>query len=338
MEIPLLFHPVRQVKLPTEAPALALNGRMSDALFTRPQTQPDVRQVMVNGLSHRVLSWRPTVVTRDAFFLCHGYLDHAESFGLLANELLKTGAVVFASDFRGHGDTDWVKDPGYYYFPDYVRDLRAILAELQIGAFHLLGHSMGGTVAAMYGSTFATIERIEGARQPGAPTLKSLTLVEGLGPPESSLGDLAERPARWLLSLDRMRTQVVREIQSIDEAVQRIRTSHPKLPVELLTWVAEISTRKTSSGKLRWAFDPLHRTPTPMGFRTDVFLELLTRISVPTWVVNGSEGFQTADHSVRRNAIQTLKGETTLAGAGHMMHWTHAQELSAILQNLAGLT
>jgi len=54
---------------------------------------------------------------------------------------------VLALDFRGHGDSEHAAD-GRYDFDDYVGDLGAALAALGGEPPLVIGHSMGGYIAA----------------------------------------------------------------------------------------------------------------------------------------------------------------------------------------------
>src|SRR5689334_14139214 len=128
------------------------------------------RFVRANGLAHHVVEWgQPS--THTPLVLLHGFLDLAWSFDALAR-LLAPSRRVIALDFRGHGETEHVGAGGYYHFPDYVLDLDELVRAVGLDAspFHLLGHSMGGTVATLFAATRTTLVR-------------SLVLVEGLGPP-----------------------------------------------------------------------------------------------------------------------------------------------------------
>jgi 3-oxoadipate enol-lactonase len=60
-------------------------------------------------------------------------------------EVLAGRYQVFAPDLRGHGGTSWDRDG--FTIQDMADDLRQALDTLSIGSVHLLGMSMGGSVA-----------------------------------------------------------------------------------------------------------------------------------------------------------------------------------------------
>lgn len=281
--------------------------------------EPSDAWIEANGLRHHVLTWNeggaPTIV------LCHGFLDLAWSFDPLAQRLAAAGLRVLAIDWRGHGETDRVGPGGYYHFADYVLDLHALMPELagETGKVHLVGHSMGGTAASLYAGT-----------HPKA--LSTLTLIEGLGPPAYT-GAAPDKMMAWLDSIDRLRARGERPMRDLDEAVKRLRAQTPELPEELARFVAAKSTEPAGEG-LRWRFDPLHRTTSPLPFARDAFLAFLGRIEVPALIVSGGRGFRTEDHAERVAALRSAR-EVEIPDVGHMIHWLAPEALArAILDHV----
>ena len=75
----------------------------------------------------------------------HGWLDNAASFDLLAHGL--RDFKVIALDFPGHGLSSHRAEG--YHFVDYAKDVSLLLEHLGLSQCHLIGHSMGGGVAAL---------------------------------------------------------------------------------------------------------------------------------------------------------------------------------------------
>ena len=63
-----------------------------------------------------------------------------------------TGHHCIAIDHRGHGCSGHIPLYEDYHFPDYISDLQALLSILSLEQFVLIGHSMGGTIASLYGA------------------------------------------------------------------------------------------------------------------------------------------------------------------------------------------
>lgn len=105
-----------------------------------------------SGHTLHTLSWNPDERPRGLVVLAHGYAEHAGRYEGLAAELAGRGMAVRALDFAGHGksagprgdveDLDGlVEDLGAF-----VSEARGLEPELRCG---LMGHSMGGAVAAL---------------------------------------------------------------------------------------------------------------------------------------------------------------------------------------------
>lgn len=82
----------------------------------------------------------------QVLLLLHGFTGSTETWSPFV-EAWSRHYQVLAVDLPGHGRTDAPADLKYYRMERVVHDLLSILDQLGIGAFHLLGYSMGGRVA-----------------------------------------------------------------------------------------------------------------------------------------------------------------------------------------------
>ena len=282
------------------------------------------RRVVANGLSHHVLEWQPAEAKAGTVVLCHGYLDMAWSWKWVAEELSARGYAVVAFDWRGHGETDWVGRGGYYHFPDYVLDLTELLPQLSESPPHLVGHSMGGPACALLAGT-------KGAH------LRSLTLVEGLGPPSSDPSVTPDRYRAFLDDVARIRSRTEKPMASREEALQRMRVRNPQLNGSQGTFLAEKATRPVSGGFV-FRFDPLHRTTSPTPFNLLTFRAFLEAIDVPTLLLFGDQGYRLADEETRVGYLRTERagGAVKTLHGGHMLHWSAPLELADCLTQFFG--
>jgi pimeloyl-ACP methyl ester carboxylesterase len=101
------------------------------------------RRVRVGALEIHCVVWGrgggPTAV------LVHGNGGHAHWWDPLVPALV-AGWQLIAPDLRGHGDSDWPEPPAYR-IADFSTDLLGVIDQVP-GPVVLIGHSMGGRVAA----------------------------------------------------------------------------------------------------------------------------------------------------------------------------------------------
>ncbi|PJF48841.1 MAG: alpha/beta hydrolase [Candidatus Thermofonsia Clade 3 bacterium] len=96
--------------------------------------------------------WQPEGETRGSAVLAHGVFEHSGRYHHVAERFTRRGYQVWAPDHYGHGRSAGPR--GYIQHPNhFIDDLRLVveLATMATGCKPiLLGHSMGGTIAALY--------------------------------------------------------------------------------------------------------------------------------------------------------------------------------------------
>jgi pimeloyl-ACP methyl ester carboxylesterase len=288
--------------------------------------------IFANGLSHAVLRWGAALPSasdgaRDGrvVLLLHGFMDAAGTFSAVAPRLAAAGHVVYAPDFRGFGAGARLPSGAYYHFADYVFDLAEIVAHVTQGAKErvtVVGHSMGGTVATLYTGSFP--ERVA-----------KLVNMEGLGPPELAASTAPLRMRRWVEEVQKVRATEASGAHgrpmSEDDALSRLAMNHGRIPKDILRAQLPHLTRKREDGSLAWAFDPLHRTPSPTPFSAQVFRAFARAVTCPVLFVSGGpHGFHPPDEDERLSEFSELT-QKELPDAGHMMHWTEPTALAELL-------
>jgi alpha-beta hydrolase superfamily lysophospholipase len=88
--------------------------------------------------------------SRGTIFIVHGYAEHAGRYQELVEKLTGEGWSCQLMDLRGHGRSEGLR--GFVEdFERYLTDLAALVAkETGPGPRLLLGHSLGGLIAAQY--------------------------------------------------------------------------------------------------------------------------------------------------------------------------------------------
>jgi pimeloyl-ACP methyl ester carboxylesterase len=191
--------------------------------------------------------------------LCiHGGAAHAHWFDFVAPGL--TGDYhVRSIDLRGHGDSDPVDPPAYFY-ADYAADVNKAVEKLDLRDFVLVGHSMGGMVSLLYSATY-----------PGR--VKKLVIVDTSVnlPPEriALLRDVGSKPPR--------------DYDSKEEMVSRykLRPGEALAPEEVVRYIGERSVKQVDGGKWRYKFDrAVYATREPMDG-----MPLWDKIKIPALLV-----------------------------------------------------
>lgn len=279
------------------------------------------RHVRANGLSLHLLHRAPDahVALREPVLLLHGYLDLARSFTVLIDALAAAGHAVYAPDFRGHGDSDRAPEGSYYHFADYLADTVGVLDALSLERPHVVAHSMGGSVAVMLAGVCPT-------------RVRSLALLEGVGPPPMPHDVAPDRTLAWLEGVAKIRARGERRMASLDEAIKRMRVSHPGLSSEVLAPMADVATRITDDGGRVFRFDPLHQSTSPGRFDAEAFEAFIARITCPTLLVWGHDP-AVLEYWVERSARFRDARSHVIADAGHMLHWTRPHETARVLSD-----
>jgi pimeloyl-ACP methyl ester carboxylesterase len=108
-------------------------------------TPPEHQRCLVNGLNLHFLDWQ--CGEHPPLLLLHGALlqAHVWDFFSLA---MRQRFRIRTLDLPGHGDSDWSPD-GDYSRARVVADVAAFIEQLDLRSLVLVGHSFGGSVAAM---------------------------------------------------------------------------------------------------------------------------------------------------------------------------------------------
>lgn len=93
---------------------------------------------------------------RPPLVFLHGLSDSSESWGEVTPEVARDYRVL-RLDFRGHGHS--ARAPGTYRLEHYASDARALIERIGAGAAILVGHSLGGLVAAHLAGTRPALVR-----------------------------------------------------------------------------------------------------------------------------------------------------------------------------------
>lgn len=204
----------------------------------------------------------------------HGWLDNASTFDRLATAL--TGQAPFHSiDLAGHGHSGH-RSPGHdYTLPDYVADIAELIKRHFDRPVNLVGHSLGGIIAAFYAAAFP--EKVH-----------RLVLIDSLGPltgePEQAPGQLRKAIVKKMKGSG---TSPV--YTTIDEAAKARAGGLSPLSAEAARALVSRNLQQTDSG-FQWRTDPRLRYPSMMRFDEAQSSGFLKVVKAPTLLIRGESG------------------------------------------------
>lgn len=269
-----------------------------------------------DSLSLRVREWGD--VGAEPIVLLHGLRGYSGTWRGLAAAL--PDRRLIAIDQRGRGESDWDADANYYT-DAYLSDLEAVVDQLRLDRFTLIGHSMGGTTAYVYAAHNS--ERLDGV------------IIEDIAPGSSVSGAGAERIKAEMAALPR-------DFADWGEARAYWRAARPTVGDDAREQRLAESLRETPDGRVGWRYDAagISRTRlSPDPARIVDLWPIVEAIRTPAFVIRGGKSdfcrLDTVIDMEKRNPRFT---HATVAQASHYVHDDAPDMFNALVQGwLAGV-
>jgi pimeloyl-ACP methyl ester carboxylesterase len=248
-------------------------------------------------------------------------MDVSASFQFLV-DALRRDWDVYAPDWRGYGLTGWGK-ADCYWLPDYLADLDFLLERIETNPVNLVGHSLGGNVAALYAGI-----------RPGR--VAKVVNLEGFGMQATRPEQAPKRYARWL---DELReASQLRPYASFAALADRLQKNNARLSREKAEFLARHWGREEGGGVVLRG-DPAHKIVNPVLYRYEEVRACWQQVVAPVlWVdAAGSDtlkrlGLDAAQHAERRAAFRNLK-YATVEDAGHMLHHDQPEAVARLIED-----
>ncbi|CRM45429.1 Beta-ketoacyl-acyl-carrier-protein synthase I [Pseudomonas sp. 37 R 15] len=312
-----LTHPAAAYTAPVpELPAAHLSASRHQVRFMD-------RELLINGYRINVCQWGED--RQPAVLLIHGLLDQAYSWHDMALHLVAAGYRVIAPDLRGHGLSSHIEDGKGYQLVDYVSDITLLCDALALTQVHVVGHSLGSVLAAL----FANQNR---------QWVRTLFLLETFIPPTVDVLDMELQIAKELHHLRTTPSQPL--IRSVAEAVQLIKMSYMTVSDSFARQLCERVLSGDDEHGYRWRWDARLRSRVGLRFHglRKHYVDLLNGISAPAALYFGQKSnFSSA---AEKTALQRSLADCQVINfdAGHNIQIECANELAQhILQTLGAL-
>lgn len=251
----------------------------------------------------------PTVVC------VHGLTQNARTFDALAEALAPTCHVV-CLDVVGRGRSDRLADPSGYDYAQYLGDVNALFARLDVETLDFVGTSMGGIIGMLLAS------------QTGHPIRR--LVVNDVGPliPKEALGRIRDYVGHQFRFDD---------IAGLEAHMRKAYAPFGSLADAQWRKLAEDAAWNNADGSISQAYDPAIAVPFKAMPLVDVDMwPVWDRVACPTLLLRGADSdLLLADTAAR---MQTRGPHTTLvefAGVGHAPALLDADQIAPVRRFLA---
>ncbi len=255
-----------------------------------------------------------------ALLLLHGFMDSSQTF-LFQEEFLSQYFDLYRFDYRGHGDSEWLRE-GFYHFMLPLVDTQSFISRFLPEKFHILGHSMGGGLGSRIAGLYP--DRVE-----------SLICLEGF----SSMQDPEKERRRFVAWLDNWEISLAgkdrkkqKSFKTVEEAAIRLAPIYPRLPQERLLKITETLTRSSGDGFI-WKSDPSYKNGPPVFLSPQFTRHLWETIRCPVMVIYGKKTHLALDDAKEVfSHIKNLRYEE-IEEAGHNMHHDQPEMTESLLKD-----
>lgn len=250
--------------------------------------------------------------------LCmHGLSRNGRDFDWLARDLAMRGYRVICPDMPGRGRSGPFANPAWYNYPQYIADIVALLAQLNIDRVDWVGTSMGGILGMMI------------AAQDGHPIRRMV--VNDIGP---------FIPAD---ALQRIKSYVsmnpsYRDWDSYMVAFRQRFSTFGLKTEEEWAYMARISAEQEINGKFRLNYDPnIAFGLESSGHVGDVDLwPLWAVVNVPLLLLRGADSDVLSAQTLDRMMVGKTARAVTFAACGHAPALMNTEQIGVIADWLGG--
>ncbi len=246
--------------------------------------------------------------------LLHGWLDNCASFDALAPYLAEYQLV--ALDWPGHGLSEHRAPGARVHFLDQVDDL-VLLLQQQSPFAAVVGHSMGGAVAALAAGAFPEL-------------FTKLIFLDMLGPLSAESGHAASMLRRAIKLGQKESRRQVRQFDSFEQALQR-RAMVSTLDAELLKPIVQRNLAQID-GNYQWCTDPRLKLPSAYRMTEEQVLAVLQSIKADCYLIASETLFEREPEKMqlRRNSVPNLKVD--ILNADHHLHIEQPERVALLIR------
>jgi pimeloyl-ACP methyl ester carboxylesterase len=250
-------------------------------------------------------------VSNPNVLICvHGLTRNGRDFDVLAKALQDRYRVI-CPDIVGRGESQWLSHSADYSYPQYLADMNALIARLNVESLHWLGTSMGGLIGMML------------AGQPNTPIRR--LVMNDIGPfiPKASLERLAQYVGR---------APTMESLYDVEQYLRVVMAPFGKLTDAQWQHMALHSAKQVPDGKFLLHYDPAIADVFKGSVMQDVNLwSFWQSVVCPVMVIRGED----SDLLLRETVDQMKVGRSNvssveIANTGHAPALMDDAQVSAV--------
>jgi pimeloyl-ACP methyl ester carboxylesterase len=272
--------------------------------MTNPVAEPKGETILVNGINVKYWDWGGSGPNMVMLHPSSGYgriWDHTA-------RLLYPDFRIIAPDQRGHGDTD--KPDSGYSGEDFTADLRGLVEALGLGKIAIVGHSLGGRVAMIYGGLY--------------PNDVSHIVLVG-GPHYVSLFEVPVVRESRSIAQGQVRPQT--KFASADEAYASLRRARPTWTDEAVQHAIVHNMNHYPDGAVEFKYDP-EKVALGLSHIPDNLTKYVRRITCPVLFACGPNSPQLPIDRARQAA--SLFADCRIVDVEGSEYWIEAENPVAL--------
>ena len=244
----------------------------------------------------------------------HGLTRNGRDFDVLAAALQDCYRVI-CPDVVGRGESQWLSHSSDYSYPQYVADMNALIARLNVETVHWVGTSMGGLIGMML------------AGQPNTPIRR--LVMNDVGPfiPKASLERLAQYVGR---------APTMESLDDVEQYLRVVMAPFGKLTDAQWRHMAQHSAKQLPNGNVGLHYDLAIADVFKGTVMQDVNLwAFWQRVTCPVMVIRGAD----SDLLLRETVEEMKTGRSNvlsieIADTGHAPALMDEMQVSAVREFL----
>lgn len=280
----------------------------SPAAHSPPEFQPvsyPLRQLTLRG-------WRSGPIDHPLCLCLHGWLDNANSFLPLAEQLPHLHLI--AIDLPGHGQSDHRSPDAHYHFLDWVDDVVQLLPLLSDQPITLIGHSMGGMIATAVAASFPEL-------------VSKLILLDSIGLVTGAEQDTCNQLRKAVLSRQKRLDKRKPTYPDLDSAAAA-RHAQSDFDLASALLLAQRGTLQME-GNYSWSADLRLREVSAYRLSEAQAQQLIEAVQAPALVLMAKQGIELMQQGRQRWQSHYQRLQLHEIDGGHHLHMTHSIEVAA---------